>query len=91
MPPHSTCTIVGRYFFCMLISAVSHPKPPLFTTAPPPELHFVTAAGRKISKIINMAGKLPEQVFPVKAHGWAAHDSSGILSPFNFSRRYKYI
>ncbi|KAJ7943761.1 putative Alcohol dehydrogenase [Quillaja saponaria] len=31
--------------------------------------------------------KLAEQEHPVKAFGWAATDSSGILSPFNFSRR----
>ena len=24
------------------------------------------------------------------AHGWAARDASGHLSPFNFSRRYYY-
>jgi len=24
----------------------------------------------------------------VKAFGWAARDTSGVLSPFNFSRRY---
>ncbi|KMT09299.1 hypothetical protein BVRB_6g133980 [Beta vulgaris subsp. vulgaris] len=33
-----------------------------------------------------MAGS-PEDVHPQKAFGWAARDSSGILSPFNFSRR----
>ncbi|CAI9111410.1 OLC1v1011632C1 [Oldenlandia corymbosa var. corymbosa] len=31
--------------------------------------------------------KSPEEEHPVKAFGWAAVDSSGILSPFNFSRR----
>ncbi|KAJ7953495.1 putative Alcohol dehydrogenase [Quillaja saponaria] len=31
--------------------------------------------------------KLPEQEHPIKAFGWAARDSSGVLSPFNFSRR----
>nr|GMD54944.1 probable mannitol dehydrogenase [Ipomoea batatas] len=30
---------------------------------------------------------LPEYEHPRKAFGWAARDSSGILSPFNFSRR----
>jgi cinnamyl-alcohol dehydrogenase len=30
---------------------------------------------------------LPEEEHPVKAFGWAARDPSGILSPFNFSRR----
>ncbi|XP_024186148.1 probable mannitol dehydrogenase isoform X1 [Rosa chinensis] len=29
----------------------------------------------------------PEQEHPKKAFGWAARDSSGVLSPFNFSRR----
>ncbi|KAH9712641.1 putative cinnamyl alcohol dehydrogenase 6 [Citrus sinensis] len=31
--------------------------------------------------------KSPEEEHPVKAFGWAARDSSGHLSPFNFSRR----
>ncbi|KAM2102204.1 hypothetical protein FF1_000500 [Malus domestica] len=31
--------------------------------------------------------KAPEQEHPVKAFGWAARDTSGHLSPFNFSRR----
>ncbi|KAJ7943762.1 putative Alcohol dehydrogenase [Quillaja saponaria] len=30
---------------------------------------------------------LPEQEHPRKAFGWAARDSSGVLSPFNLSRR----
>ncbi|XP_027079441.1 probable mannitol dehydrogenase [Coffea eugenioides] len=34
-----------------------------------------------------MARKSPEEEHPVKAHGWAARDSSGVLSPFKFSRR----
>ncbi|KAI5672611.1 hypothetical protein M9H77_12975 [Catharanthus roseus] len=34
-----------------------------------------------------MAGKSPEDQHPVKAYGWAARDTSGILSPFKFSRR----
>jgi hypothetical protein len=25
------------------------------------------------------------------AHGWAARDASGHLSPFNFSRRYVFL
>ncbi|VVA27029.1 PREDICTED: probable [Prunus dulcis] len=29
----------------------------------------------------------PEQEHPTKAFGWAARDSSGVLSPFKFSRR----
>ncbi|KMT09298.1 hypothetical protein BVRB_6g133970 [Beta vulgaris subsp. vulgaris] len=33
-----------------------------------------------------MAGA-PEDVHPQKAFGWAARDTSGVLSPFNFSRR----
>ncbi|XP_044470715.1 probable mannitol dehydrogenase [Mangifera indica] len=32
-------------------------------------------------------GSAPEQEHPNKAFGWAARDSSGVLSPFNFSRR----
>ncbi|KAG5529652.1 hypothetical protein RHGRI_030135 [Rhododendron griersonianum] len=32
-------------------------------------------------------GKAPEEEHPVKAFGWAARDPSGVLSPFNFSRR----
>ncbi|XP_021890500.1 8-hydroxygeraniol dehydrogenase-like isoform X1 [Carica papaya] len=32
-------------------------------------------------------GLSPEEEHPVKAFGWAARDSSGHLSPFNFSRR----
>ncbi|GMP32574.1 hypothetical protein CsSME_00006271 [Camellia sinensis var. sinensis] len=32
--------------------------------------------------------KLPaEQQHPVEALGWAARDTSGVLSPFKFSRR----
>ncbi|XP_059624110.1 8-hydroxygeraniol dehydrogenase-like [Cornus florida] len=31
--------------------------------------------------------KSPETEHPVKAFGWAARDSSGVLSPFKFSRR----
>ncbi|KAK9713197.1 hypothetical protein RND81_06G010800 [Saponaria officinalis] len=31
--------------------------------------------------------KLPEDEHPQKAFGWAARDSSGVLSPFKFSRR----
>ncbi|KAK2996019.1 hypothetical protein RJ640_013909 [Escallonia rubra] len=34
-----------------------------------------------------MAAKSPEEEHPVKAFGWAARDPSGVLSPFNFSRR----
>jgi cinnamyl-alcohol dehydrogenase len=32
-------------------------------------------------------GKSPEEEHPVKAFGWAARDTSGVLSPFKFSRR----
>ncbi|KAJ0039719.1 hypothetical protein Pint_27730 [Pistacia integerrima] len=32
-------------------------------------------------------GSVAEQEHPKKAFGWAARDSSGVLSPFNFSRR----
>jgi cinnamyl-alcohol dehydrogenase len=32
-------------------------------------------------------GKAPEEEHPVKAVGWAARDTSGVLSPFKFSRR----
>ncbi|KAK9949332.1 hypothetical protein M0R45_004861 [Rubus argutus] len=31
--------------------------------------------------------KAPEHEHPKKAFGWAARDSSGLLSPFKFSRR----
>ncbi|KAF2290632.1 hypothetical protein GH714_014796 [Hevea brasiliensis] len=31
--------------------------------------------------------KLPEEEHPKQAFGWAARDESGVLSPFNFSRR----
>ncbi|XP_009615339.1 8-hydroxygeraniol dehydrogenase-like [Nicotiana tomentosiformis] len=31
--------------------------------------------------------KSPETEHPIKAFGWAANDTSGVLSPFNFSRR----
>uniref|UniRef100_A0A7N2LZ54 Cinnamyl alcohol dehydrogenase n=1 Tax=Quercus lobata TaxID=97700 RepID=A0A7N2LZ54_QUELO len=31
--------------------------------------------------------KSPEVEHPNKAFGWAARDTSGLLSPFNFSRR----
>lgn len=31
--------------------------------------------------------KSPEEQHPVKAFGWAARDTSGVLSPFHFSRR----
>ncbi|KAF7130371.1 hypothetical protein RHSIM_Rhsim10G0174500 [Rhododendron simsii] len=31
--------------------------------------------------------KAPEEEHPVKAFGWAARDTSGVLSPFKFSRR----
>nr|QED20595.1 dihydroprecondylocarpine acetate synthase 2 [Tabernanthe iboga] len=35
-----------------------------------------------------MAGKSPEEEHPVKAYGWAVKDrTTGILSPFKFSRR----
>ncbi|KAK1300855.1 putative mannitol dehydrogenase [Acorus calamus] len=34
-----------------------------------------------------MSNKSPEEEHPRKAFGWAARDSTGFLSPFNFSRR----
>ncbi|XP_057994572.1 probable mannitol dehydrogenase isoform X2 [Hevea brasiliensis] len=34
-----------------------------------------------------MVAKLPEEEHPKQAFGWAARDESGVLSPFNFSRR----
>ncbi|XP_062149236.1 probable cinnamyl alcohol dehydrogenase 9 [Alnus glutinosa] len=34
-----------------------------------------------------MARKSPEEEHPHKAFGWAARDTSGVLSPFHFSRR----
>ncbi|XP_056696740.1 probable mannitol dehydrogenase isoform X2 [Spinacia oleracea] len=33
----------------------------------------------------------PEDVHPQKAFGWAARDTSGVLSPFNFSRRHEVV
>ncbi|KAK6923863.1 Alcohol dehydrogenase-like, C-terminal [Dillenia turbinata] len=38
-----------------------------------------------------MAKKSPELEHPVKAVGWAARDSSGVLSPFDFSRRHEIV
>lgn len=35
-----------------------------------------------------MEGITAENEHPQKAFGWAATNSSGVLSPFNFSRRY---
>ncbi|KAM1005762.1 hypothetical protein ACFX2A_002591 [Malus domestica] len=35
-------------------------------------------------------GESPEQ-HPKKAFGWAARDSSGVLSPFKFSRRHEIV
>lgn len=35
--------------------------------------------------------KSPEQEHPHKAFGWAATDTSGKISPFNFSRRYIFF
>ncbi|KDO60513.1 hypothetical protein CISIN_1g0180942mg, partial [Citrus sinensis] len=32
-------------------------------------------------------GQAPEQEHPKNAFGWAARDTSGVLSPFHFSRR----
>lgn len=32
--------------------------------------------------------KSPEEEHPQKVFGWAARDSSGLLSPFHFSRRF---
>ena len=32
----------------------------------------------------------PENQLPLKAFGWAARDTSGLLSPFHFSRRYPF-
>ncbi|KAF2290574.1 hypothetical protein GH714_014490 [Hevea brasiliensis] len=34
-----------------------------------------------------MVAKLPEEEHPKQAFGWAARDESGVLSPFDFSRR----
>jgi len=33
-------------------------------------------------------GSQPQFEHPNKAFGWAARDQSGLLSPFNFSRRF---
>lgn len=38
-------------------------------------------------KILEMA-KSSETEHPIKAFGWAASDTTGLLSPFKFSRRY---
>ncbi|KAH7520420.1 hypothetical protein FEM48_Zijuj08G0141900 [Ziziphus jujuba var. spinosa] len=35
--------------------------------------------------------KTAEEEHPVKAFGWAATDSSGLLSPFKFSRRHEIV
>ncbi|VVA38927.1 Hypothetical predicted protein, partial [Prunus dulcis] len=35
--------------------------------------------------------KSQEQQHPIKAFGWAARDSSSVLSPFNFSRRHEIV
>ncbi|XP_058081246.1 probable mannitol dehydrogenase isoform X2 [Magnolia sinica] len=35
--------------------------------------------------------KSPEEEHPQKAFGWAARDSSGVLSPFKFSRRHEIV
>ncbi|XP_057970926.1 probable mannitol dehydrogenase isoform X2 [Malania oleifera] len=35
--------------------------------------------------------KTPENRLPLKAFGWAAGDSSGVLSPFHFSRRHEIV
>jgi len=35
-----------------------------------------------------MASQAAEVEHPRKAFGWAARDPSGLLSPFNFSRRF---
>uniref|UniRef100_A0A6N2M8J7 Uncharacterized protein n=1 Tax=Salix viminalis TaxID=40686 RepID=A0A6N2M8J7_SALVM len=35
--------------------------------------------------------KSPEEEHPHKAFGWAAKDTSGILSPFHFSRRHEIV
>ncbi|XP_058081244.1 probable mannitol dehydrogenase isoform X2 [Magnolia sinica] len=35
--------------------------------------------------------KSPEEEHPRKAFGWAARDSSGVLSPFKFSRRHEIV
>ncbi|XP_047954650.1 8-hydroxygeraniol dehydrogenase-like [Salvia hispanica] len=40
----------------------------------------------KKKKCLEMA-KSPETEHPVKAVGWASRDTSGVMSPFNFSRR----
>ncbi|CAN4114803.1 unnamed protein product [Withania somnifera] len=37
-----------------------------------------------------MAGTY-ENEHPIKAFGWAANDTSGVLSPFNFSRRHEVV
>ena len=41
-------------------------------------------------ELIQMA-VTPEMEHPRKAFGWAAKDTSGVLSPFKFSRRYWFL
>lgn len=38
-----------------------------------------------------MAGKSPEDEHPIKTFGWAATDTTGVLSPFKFSRRFFFF
>ena len=35
--------------------------------------------------------KSPAEEHPKKAFGWAARDTSGVLFPFNFSRRFVFL
>ncbi|CAH2068908.1 unnamed protein product [Thlaspi arvense] len=51
--------------------------------------HIKLAVDHRIptSEFGSVMEKSPENQYPVTAFGWAARDSSGVLSPFNFSRR----
>nr|GMC62409.1 8-hydroxygeraniol dehydrogenase-like [Ipomoea batatas] len=49
--------------------------------------HSALTTLKSLPVATEMAAKSYEEEFPVKAFGWAATDTSGLLSPFKFSRR----
>nr|ANQ45226.1 putative ADH [Catharanthus roseus] len=51
-------------------------------------LNFLGSTETAINLVME---KAPEEQHPVKAFGWAARDTSGVLSPFNFSRRHEIV
>ncbi|CAH2068912.1 unnamed protein product [Thlaspi arvense] len=55
---------------------------PRFVVSPSPALSL----GCNFNLTLPMA-KSPKEQHPVKAVGWAASDTSGVLAPFKFSRR----